>query len=165
MVAQGPPLDLLTAPSEEKGAEEGEAANFFSVSARNFVTIGRRSGKCPLSRAEKRSSRFPKPEFSPCDETLRTNLQECRPACAGGGAAGGGGIGVEWPYARRANRYRVFLKRIGTDDEFINVDDAEDLNLLLKDLTPGTTIEVYVVAAVANKYAPPSPIVSKVVGA
>jgi hypothetical protein len=80
-------------------------------------------------------------------------------------AAGAGRELVAWPYAVRAEYYRVFLKRVGTDAEFINVDDPRDLEYTLKDLTPGTTIEVYVVPMNDGGPGPASPTVSKVVGA
>jgi len=64
--------------------------------------------------------------------------------------AGTGRELVEWPCARRANYYRVFLKRIGTDSAFVNVDDAGDLDFVLKNLTPGATIEVYLDLLVAH---------------
>jgi hypothetical protein len=45
----------------------------------------------------------------------------------------------------RAEYYRVFLKRVGIDAEFVNVADPKDLEYTLKGLTAGSTIEVYVV--------------------
>jgi len=50
-----------------------------------------------------------------------------------------------WSYAVRAEYYRVFLKRVGVDTEFIKVADPRDLEYTVKDLTPGTSIELYVV--------------------
>ncbi|MEK0448483.1 MAG: hypothetical protein RL088_751, partial [Verrucomicrobiota bacterium] len=44
-------------------------------------------------------------------------------------------------YAVRAEYYRVFLKRVGVDAEFINVDDASDLEYIAKNLAPGSSIE------------------------
>jgi hypothetical protein len=80
-------------------------------------------------------------------------------------AAGAGRELVAWLYAVRAEYYRVFLKRVGTDADFINVDDPRDLEYTLKGLTPGTTIEVYVVPMNDGGPGPASPTVSKVVGA
>lgn len=72
---------------------------------------------------------------------------------------------LEWPYAVRAEYYRVFLKRVGTDTEFVNVADRKDLDYTLKGLTPGETIETYVVPMNDGGAGPASPTVSKVVGA
>ena len=60
-------------------------------------------------------------------------------------AAGVGRLLAAWTYAVRAEYYRVFLKRVGVDDEAVNVADPRDLEYTLKDLTPGTTVEVFVV--------------------
>ncbi|MEQ1863001.1 MAG: fibronectin type III domain-containing protein, partial [Chthoniobacteraceae bacterium] len=78
------------------------------------------------------------------------------------------GIGRElavWSYGVRAEYYRVFLKRVGTDDDFINVADAHDLEHTLKNLTVGGTIELYVVPMNDGGTGAASPTVTKVVGA
>ena len=80
-------------------------------------------------------------------------------------AAGTGRELASWPYAARADYYRVFLKRVGVDADFVNVADPKDLEYTLKALTPGTTIELYVVPMNDGGDAPASPTVSKVVGA
>lgn len=80
-------------------------------------------------------------------------------------AAGAGRESVTWGYAVRAEYYRVFLKRVGTDPAPVNVADPKDLEYLLKDLTPGGTIEVQVVPMNAAGPGPASPVVTKVVGA
>ena len=80
----------------------------------------------------------------------------------------GAGTGKEllrWTFAVRAEYYRIFLKRIGTDTEAQNIDDAYDLEYTLKDLTPGTTIEVYVIPMNDGGAGEQSPTVTKVVGA
>lgn len=79
-------------------------------------------------------------------------------------AAGAGKELLTWLYAVRAEYYRIFLKRIGTDEEAVNVADARDLEYTLKDLTPGTTIEVYVVPMNGGGAGPASATVTKVVG-
>lgn len=80
-------------------------------------------------------------------------------------AAGAGRELVAWSYAPRADYYRLFLKRVGTDADFVNVADPRDLEHTLKNLTPGTTIEAYVVPTNGGGPGPASPTVSKVVGA
>jgi hypothetical protein len=60
-------------------------------------------------------------------------------------AAGTGRERAEWPYSPRAEYYRVFIKRVGTDADFVNVADPKDLEHTEKGLTPGSTIEAYVV--------------------
>ena len=80
-------------------------------------------------------------------------------------AAGPGREAVAWNYAVRAEYYRVFLKRVGTDLTPVNLADPKDLEYLLKDLTPGATIEVQVVPMNAAGPGPGSPVVTKVVGA
>ncbi len=80
-------------------------------------------------------------------------------------AAGTGRELLAWAYAVRVVYYRVFLKIIGTDAEFINVADAHDLAYTLKNLTPGVTIEAYVVPMNGAGAGAASPTVSKVVGA
>lgn len=80
-------------------------------------------------------------------------------------AAGAGKEHAEWPYAVRADYYRVFLKRIGTDTDFVNLADPKDLEFMLKELATGSTIEVYVVPMNDGGPGPASPTVTKVVGA
>ena len=67
--------------------------------------------------------------------------------------------------ARLATNYRVFIKVIGTDTDFRFLDRTNDLEMLLKSLTAGATIEVQVIAAKTGGEAAPSPTVTKVVGA
>ncbi len=59
----------------------------------------------------------------------------------------------------------LFLKQVGIDPEFINVDAPKDLDHVLKGLTPGTTIAVFVRAHNAAGDGPASPSITKVVGA
>jgi hypothetical protein len=80
-------------------------------------------------------------------------------------AAGAGRELAAWTYAVRAESYRLFLKRTGVDAEPVNIADPADLEYTIKDLTPGTTIEVYVVPRNDGGDGPASPTVSKVVGA
>jgi len=80
-------------------------------------------------------------------------------------AAGAGRELAAWPYAVRAEYYRVFLKRVGVDGDFLNVADPKDLEFTLKNLTAGSTIEVYVVPMNDGGSGDASPKVSKVVGA
>jgi len=80
-------------------------------------------------------------------------------------AAGTGRELVAWTYATRAEYYRLFLKRVGVDADFINVADPKDLEHTLKGLTPGATIQAYVVPMNDAGDGPASPTVSKVVGA
>ena len=47
-------------------------------------------------------------------------------------AAGTGRELLSWPYAMRAEYYRVFIKRVGIDADFINVDDPKDLEYIAK---------------------------------
>ena len=79
-------------------------------------------------------------------------------------AAGPGRELVAWSYAVRADHYRVFLKRVGTDPEPVNVADPGDLEHTLKNLTPGTSIEVHVVPMNSAGPGPASPTVTKTVG-
>ena len=79
-------------------------------------------------------------------------------------AAGAGRELLSWLYAVRAEYYRVFIKRVGIDAEFINVDDPKDLEYIAKNLVPGSTIEAYVVPMNDGGAGPASPTVSKVVG-
>ncbi len=72
---------------------------------------------------------------------------------------------AEWSYAVRMESTRLFLKQVGIDTEFINVADPKDLDHVLKGLTPGTTISVFVRAHNAAGDGPASPTLTKVVGA
>jgi hypothetical protein len=80
-------------------------------------------------------------------------------------AAGAGKELVAWPYVARAEYYRLFLKRTGTDADFVNVADPRDLEFTLKGLTAGSTIELYVVPMNDGGAGEASPTVVKVVGA
>ncbi len=80
-------------------------------------------------------------------------------------SAGPGKELLQWPYATRMEMTRLFLQRVGTDADFINVADSRDLEYTLKDLTPGATIKVYAAPHNAAGDGPPSPVVTKVVGA
>lgn len=73
-------------------------------------------------------------------------------------AAGPGRVLAAWPYAVRADYYRVFLQRTGTDARAVNIADAKDLEYTLKDLTAGTVIKVYIVPANAGGEGPASPV-------
>lgn len=78
--------------------------------------------------------------------------------------AGTGRELLTWPYAVRAEYYRVFVKRGGVDADFINLADAKDLEYTLKDLAPGSTLAAYIVPANDGGQGPASPTVTKVVG-
>ena len=80
-------------------------------------------------------------------------------------AAGSGKELAAWPYAVRADYYRVFLKREGTDADFVNVADPKDLEYTAKDLTAGSTIQMYILPMNDGGPGPASPTVTKVVGA
>lgn len=75
-------------------------------------------------------------------------------------AAGAGRALFAWLYAVRAEYYRVFLKRVGVDADFVNVDDAADLEYTARDLAPGSTIEGYVVPMNSGGAGPASPTMS-----
>jgi hypothetical protein len=80
-------------------------------------------------------------------------------------ALGTGREELTWPAATRATYYRIFLKIDGVDADFRFLKRDTDLDHTLTDLTPGTTVSVYVIAANAGGEAVPSPTVTKVVGA
>jgi hypothetical protein len=80
-------------------------------------------------------------------------------------SAGTGREALSWTAGRRASYYRIFIKIDGVDADFRHLINDDDLDYTIKDLTPGTTISVYVVAANAGGEAAPSPTVTKVVGA
>lgn len=77
--------------------------------------------------------------------------------------AGAGRLLAQWPYAVRAEYYRLFLKRVGIDEEAVNIADPKDLGYTLKDLAPGTTVEVHVVPMNDAGAGPASPTVTAVV--
>lgn len=79
--------------------------------------------------------------------------------------AGAGREHLAWPYAVRADYYRVYLKRVGTDADFVNVADPRDLEYTHKGLTAGSTIATYVVPMNDGGPGPASPTVTKVAGA
>ena len=79
--------------------------------------------------------------------------------------AGTGRLLAQWPYAVRAEYYRLFLKRLGMDDEPVNIADPRDLEHTLKNLEPGTTVEVHIVPMNEAGPGPASPTVSAVVPA
>jgi hypothetical protein len=63
----------------------------------------------------------------------------------------------------RAEYYRLFLKRLGVDEEPVNIVDPKDLEYTLKNLTPGTTVEVHIVPMNVAGAGPASPTVTAVV--
>jgi hypothetical protein len=72
---------------------------------------------------------------------------------------------LSWPAATRATYYRLFLKIHGVDTDFQFIKRDSDLDHTFTNLTPGTTISAYVIAANPGGEAVPSPTVTKVVGA
>ena len=80
-------------------------------------------------------------------------------------AVGTGREELAWPAATRATYYRVFIKIHGVDTDFRFLKRDSDLDHTLTDLTPGTTVSAYVIAANPGGEATPSPTVTKVVGA
>jgi hypothetical protein len=80
-------------------------------------------------------------------------------------AQGTGREALAWTPAVRASYYRIFIKIEGVDADFRFLKRDEDLDHTLNDLTPGSTVSIYVVAANAGGEAAPSPTVTKVVGA
>ncbi len=79
--------------------------------------------------------------------------------------AGTGKELAAWPHARRAASYRIFIKVAGIDVDFRFVDRSQDLEYTIKGLAAGQDISVYVLATNAAGDAPPSPTVTKIVGA
>jgi hypothetical protein len=79
-------------------------------------------------------------------------------------AVGPGREELAWPAATRATYYRLFLKIHGVDTDFRFLKRDSDLDHTLTDLTPGTTISAYVIAANPGGESVPSPTVTKVVG-
>ncbi len=80
-------------------------------------------------------------------------------------AVGAGKEELAWTRARRATYYRIFIKIDGVDADFRFLKRDSDLDHTLPNLTPGTTISAYVIAANDGGEAAPSPTVTKVVGA
>ena len=80
-------------------------------------------------------------------------------------AVGTGREELAWTAATRATYYRLFVKVDGVDTDFRFVKRDSDLDHTLTDLTPGTTISAYVIAANPGGEAIASPTVTKVVGA
>jgi hypothetical protein len=72
---------------------------------------------------------------------------------------------LAWTAATRATYYRLFVKVDGVDTDFRFLKRDSDLDHTLTDLTPGTTISAYVIAANPGGEAIASPTVTKVVGA
>lgn len=72
-------------------------------------------------------------------------------------ALGNGKISVEWPYAVRAERYKVQTLRVGVDSEFQTAVSSSDLEAMLKDFTVGQVLKVQVIAANDGGDASPSP--------
>ena len=80
-------------------------------------------------------------------------------------AVGTGREELAWTAATRATYYRLFVKVDGVDTDFRFLKRDSDLDHTLTDLTPGTTISAYVIAANPGGEAIASPTVTKVVGA
>jgi hypothetical protein len=72
--------------------------------------------------------------------------------------AGTGRILAEWERPKRAERYRVLLQIVGTDDDFVEVDTVEALEVTLKQLTPGAVVKVKIVATNDGGDAAASPV-------
>lgn len=79
-------------------------------------------------------------------------------------AVGTGREELAWTAATRATYYRLFVKVDGVDTDFRFLKRDSDLDHTLTDLTPGTTISAYVIAANPGGEAIASPTVTKVVG-
>jgi len=79
-------------------------------------------------------------------------------------AVGPGREELAWPAATRATYYRLFLKIHGVDTDFQFIKRDSDLDHTFTNLTPGTTISAYIIAANPGGEAVPSPTVTKVVG-
>lgn len=54
---------------------------------------------------------------------------------------------AEWPSARRATYFRVFILIVGVDEDFRFYENAEALELTIKDLPTGATVKIKVMAA------------------
>jgi hypothetical protein len=80
-------------------------------------------------------------------------------------AAGASRELAEWPRARRATHYRVFIKVEGTDADFRFLDSTDALEFSIKGLTAGATFSTQIVASNDGGDAAPSPTVTKVAGA
>jgi hypothetical protein len=78
---------------------------------------------------------------------------------------GPGSVLYKWKRARRGTYYRLMIKIIGVDAEFRHhKPNTEGLSYLLEDLTPGQTIEAFIIAANEAGEADPTETVSVVVG-
>ena len=55
-------------------------------------------------------------------------------------------VGVAWPYAVRAIRYRIETLIMGVDTEFQGRGSLQDLEAILKGFTTGQTVKVRVIA-------------------
>ena len=80
-------------------------------------------------------------------------------------AVGTGREELAWPAATRATYYRLFLRIHGVDTDFQFIKRDSALDHTFTNLSPGTTISAYVIAANPGGEAVPSPTVTKVVGA
>jgi hypothetical protein len=72
---------------------------------------------------------------------------------------------LEWPYAARVEYFRLWVKREGVDEDFVNVADPRDLAYTLKNLPAGTVYAAYVEAENAAGAGPASPTVTRTAGA
>ena len=66
-------------------------------------------------------------------------------------------VGVAWPYAVRAIRYRVETLIVSVDADFVNKGSFKDLETILKGFTAGQTVKVRIVAGNDGGDAAPSP--------
>jgi hypothetical protein len=99
------------------------------------------------------------PDDSPQWETLGLNIpaHPNPPEAVGDLTLTGAGpkrLSAEWPPARRATYFRVFILVVGTDTEFRHYDNTDGVEILLKDLPSGATVKVKVKAANAGGEAP-----------
>ena len=77
--------------------------------------------------------------------------------------AGPGKLAAEWPHARRASRYRVFIKVAGVDVDYRFYAKTNDLDLILTGLPSGAVVHVRIDSANEAGEAAPSPSVSATV--
>ena len=61
--------------------------------------------------------------------------------------AGASRITAEWPHARRAEYYRVFIQVVGVDADFRHLDNTDGLEMVIKSLPAGATVRVRVKSA------------------
>ena len=73
-------------------------------------------------------------------------------------------VGVSWPYAVRAIRYRIETLIVGVDTEFQGRGSFKDLEAILKGFTAGQVVKVRVIAGNDGGDAAPSPEAQVVVG-